>query len=197
MEPAQRITKIFEDSLDSISTASRTITREIEEASKLMVNSLLAGGKILACGNGGSAADAQHFSGEMLNRFEIERPPLPAIALNTDTSTLTSIANDYAYRDIFAKQVQALGQPKDTLLVVTTSGNSDNLLQAVSVAHAKDMRCVALNGKGGGALSKLLTSGDVNIIVPGTSTARIQEVHGIIIHCFCDLIDQHLLGIND
>jgi len=197
MEPAQRITKIFKDSLDSISTASRTITREIEEASKLMVNSLLAGGKILACGNGGSAADAQHFSGEMLNRFEIERPPLPAIALNTDTSTLTSIANDYAYRDIFAKQVQALGQPKDTLLVVTTSGNSDNLLQAVSVAHAKDMRCVALNGKGGGALSKLLTSGDVNIIVPGTSTARIQEVHGIIIHCFCDLIDQHLLGIND
>ena len=197
MEPSQRIAKIFEDSLDSIRKASNLIAPQIEEASTLMIQSLLGGGKILVCGNGGSAADAQHFSAEMLNRFEMERPPLPTIALTTDASTLTSIANDFAYQEVFAKQIQALGQPKDTLLVITTSGNSDNLSLAVDSAHEKDMHCVALNGKSGGELSKLLTPGDVNIIVPGASTARIQEVHSIVIHCFCDLIDRHLLGIHD
>jgi len=197
MEQSQRIARIFEDSLDSIRNAANLIAPQIEEASFLMIRSLLDGGKILVCGNGGSAADAQHFTAEMLNRFEMERPPLPAIALTTDTSTLTSIANDYTYQEVFAKQVQALGQPKDALLVITTSGNSDNLSRAVNAAHEKDMRCVALNGKSGGGLSKLLTQGDVNIIVPGASTARIQEIHGIVIHCFCDLIDRHWLGIHD
>jgi D-sedoheptulose 7-phosphate isomerase len=197
MEPSQRIARTFEDCLDSIRKAANLIAPQIEQASILMIRSLLDGGKILVCGNGGSAADAQHFSAEMLNRFEMERPPLPAIALTTDTSTLTSIANDFTYQEVFAKQIKALGQPKDTLLVITTSGNSDNLSRAVSAAHEKDMRCVALNGKSGGDLTKLLTQGDVNIIVPGASTARIQEIHGIVIHCFCDLIDRHWLGIND
>lgn len=197
MEPSQRIARTFEDCLDSIRKAANLIAPQIEQASILMIRSLLDGGKILVCGNGGSAADAQHFSAEMLNRFEMERPPLPAIALTTDTSTLTSIANDFTYQEVFAKQIKALGQPKDTLLVITTSGNSDNLSRAVSAAHEKDMRCVALNGKSGGDLTKLLTQGDVNIIVPGASTARIQEIHGIVIHCFCELIDRHWLGIND
>lgn len=197
MEISKRVTEIFEESVEVISKASNLIALQIAEASSLMIESLMSGGKILACGNGGSAADAQHFSAEMLNRYEKERPALPAIALTTDTSTLTAIANDYSYQDIFAKQVQALGQPKDTLLVITTSGNSENLSRAVHAAHAKEMHCVGLNGKTGGELSKLFTSGDVDIIVPGPSTARIQEVHGIVIHCFCDLIDQRLLGIHD
>lgn len=194
MEISERVTEIFDESIEVISKASNLIALQIAEASSLMIESLMSGGKILACGNGGSAADAQHFSAEMLNRFEKERPALPTIALTTDTSTLTSIANDYSYQDVFAKQIQALGQPKDTLLVITTSGNSENLSRAVHAAHEKEMRCVGLNGKTGGDLSKLLTSGDVDIIVPGPSTARIQEVHGIVIHCFCDLIDQRLLG---
>lgn len=195
MESSLRVAQIFEESLEVISNAANQITTQIEDASDLMIRSLMGGGKILVCGNGGSAADAQHFSSEMLNRFEQERPPLPAIALTTDASTLTSIANDYSYDDIFAKQIKAFGQPKDVLLVITTSGNSINLSRAVEAAHEKEMSCVALNGKTGGPLSKLFTSGDVNIVVPATSTARIQEVHGIVIHCFCDLIDRHLLGI--
>lgn len=194
MNPPNRITEIFEESLQVISKASTLITSQIEEASGLMTETLLQGGKILACGNGGSAADAQHFSSELLNRYEKERPPLAGIALSTDTSTLTSIANDYSYADVFAKQVQALGQPNDILLVITTTGNSENLSRAVTAAHQKEMRCVALSGKSGGELSKQLNSGDVEIIAPGESTARIQEVHGIVIHCFCDLIDRRFLG---
>ena len=197
MEKPERVITIFEESIEVISKASNRIALQIAQASNLMIDSLMSGGKILVCGNGGSAADAQHFSAEMLNRFEKERPALAAIALTTDTSTLTSIANDYSYQDVFAKQIQALGQPKDTLLVITTSGNSENLLRAVHAAHAKEMHCVGLNGKAGGDLSKLFTSEDVDIIVPGPSTARIQEVHGIAIHCFCDLIDQQLLGVHD
>lgn len=197
MQASHRVLEIFEESVEIISKASNQIALQTAEAANLMIESLLSGGKILVCGNGGSAADAQHFSAEMLNRYEKERPPLPAVALSTDTSALTAIANDYDYRDIFAKQVQALGQPKDVLLVITTSGNSENLARAVVAAHEKEMRCVGLNGKTGGELSKLFTSGDVDIIVQGPSTARIQEVHGIVVHCFCDLIDQRLLGIDE
>jgi D-sedoheptulose 7-phosphate isomerase len=150
--------------------------------------------KIVACGNGGSAADAQHFASEMLNRFELERPGLPGLALTTDTSTLTSIANDYDYSEVFSKQILALGQPGDVLLVITTSGNSPNVIRAVEAAKERHMLCVALNGRDGGRLAEYLTNEDVNIVVTGPSTARIQEVHGIIIHCFCDLIDRQLLG---
>ena len=197
MQASNRITHIFRESIESIELASRVVTPQIEKAAKLMIDCLLGGGKILVAGNGGSAADAQHFSAEMLNRFESDRPPLPAMALTTDTSTLTAVANDFEYGQVFSKQISALGQPRDTLLVISTSGNSENLSQAVVAAHEKEMVCVALNGKQGGALSALLTGGDVDIIVPGKSTARIQEVHGIVIHCFCDLIDRHLLGIHD
>jgi len=166
----------------------------IAAAAGVMVNSLLADGKILACGNGGSAGDSQHFSSEMLNRFERERPALPAIALSTDTSTLTSIANDYSYEEIFSKQVRALGHAGDVLLAITTSGNSRSVLEAVKVAQQRQLRVVALTGRDGGALRGLLQSGDVEICVPSSVTARIQEVHLLVIHCLCDLIDNQLFG---
>lgn len=158
-----------------------------------MADCLHRGGKILSCGNGGSAADAQHFAAELLNRFEIERPPLAAVALTTDSSTLTSIANDYAYEDIFAKQVFALGKPGDVLLGITTSGNSDNVTRAVHAAHEQKMSVVALSGCEGGQLVAILNNDDIEIRVPATRTARIQEVHLLIIHCLCDLIDHRLI----
>ncbi len=151
---------------------------------------------MLACGNGGSAGDAQHFSSEMLNRFEHERPGLPAIALTTDTSTLTSIANDYAFDQVFAKQLRALGQPGDVLLAISTSGNSANVLAAAAAAHELDMWVVALTGRDGGRLKPMLRPGDIEIRVPAESTARIQEVHLLAIHCLCDLIDTQLLGLG-
>jgi len=159
-----------------------------------MGQSLRNDGKILSCGNGGSAGDAQHFSSELLNRFERERPGLPAIALTTDSSTLTSIANDYAYEEIFAKQVRALGKAGDVLLAISTSGNSANVNRAIVAAHERDMQIVALSGRDGGAMSALLNAGDVEIRVPAERTARIQEIHLVIIHCLCDLIDESLFG---
>ncbi len=150
--------------------------------------------KILSCGNGGSAGDAQHFSSELLNRFERERPGLPAIALTTDSSTLTSIANDYAYEDIFAKQVRALGRSGDILLAISTSGNSENVNRAIAAAHERSMQVVALSGRDGGRMAEILVAGDVEIRVPADRTARIQEVHLVIIHCLCDLIDESLFG---
>jgi D-sedoheptulose 7-phosphate isomerase len=166
----------------------------IAQAGQLMVQALLTDGKILSCGNGGSAGDAQHFSSELLNRFERERPALPAIALSTDTSTLTSIANDYSYDEIFSKQVRALGRAGDVLLAISTSGNSRNVLEAIKVAHQRQMKVVALTGREGGKLRELLQDGDVEICVPSTITARIQEVHLLAIHCLCDLIDNQLFG---
>jgi D-sedoheptulose 7-phosphate isomerase len=161
-----------------------------------MVKCLLANGKILACGNGGSAADAQHFSAELLNRFERERPGLAAIALTTDTSTLTAIANDYEYEQVFSKQLAALGQAGDVLLGISTSGNSKNVARAVSAAHEREMRVVALTGRGGGEIGKLLAPEDVHICVPHSQTARIQEVHLLTLHCLCDGIDCMLLGAD-
>jgi D-sedoheptulose 7-phosphate isomerase len=159
-----------------------------------MVASLLAGGKIMTCGNGGSAADSQHFAAELLNRFEKERPPLAAVALTTDTSTLTSIANDYSYDQVFAKQVRALGHPSDVLLAISTSGNSPNVVEAIRAAHEREVRVVALTGKGGGAIGPLLNETDVHICVPADRTSRIQEVHLLTLHCLCDGIDCMLLG---
>ncbi len=176
--------------LDSAESLAPPITR----AGLLMVRCLLANGKVLSCGNGGSAGDAQHFAAEMLNRFEMERPGLPALALSTDTSTLTAIANDYSYDQVFSKQVRALGQPGDVLLAISTSGNSPNVAEAVMAAHERSMFVVALSGRDGGIIAPLLTSNDIEIRVPADNTARIQEVHLLAIHCLCDLIDRELLG---
>ncbi len=166
----------------------------IEFASQRIVDALINDQKVLTCGNGGSAGDAQHFSSEMLNRFERERPALPAIALTTDTSTITSIANDYHFDEVFAKQLRALGQSGDILLIYSTSGNSANIVKAVHVAHEKDMPVIALTGKDGGVIAGILNESDLEIRVPSNSTARIQEVHLLISHCLCDLIDQQLFG---
>lgn len=189
-----RVRSNFEQSIQTARSLMEDLAPTVTKAAVVMADALLNERKILVCGNGGSAADAQHFSAEMLNRFERERPGLPALALTTDSSTLTSIGNDYRFEDIFAKQVRALGQPGDVLLAISTSGNSANVNLAVDAAHERGMACVALNGRNGGKLTAMLADGDVDICVAGPSTARIQEVHGIVIHCLCDLIDYQLLG---
>jgi D-sedoheptulose 7-phosphate isomerase len=194
MQPAQRVEQLFADSIETKQHAVRFIARPIALAAQRIVSRLLQGGKVLSCGNGGSAGDAQHFSSEMLNRFEQERPGLPAMALTTDTSTLTSIANDYDFEEVFAKQIRALGHPGDMLLAITTSGNSPNVVAAVDAAHEKDMDVVVLSGRDGGRIAERLYRDDIEIRVPSESTARIQEVHLLTIHCLCDLIDRHLLG---
>ncbi|MBX3677098.1 MAG: phosphoheptose isomerase [Rhodocyclaceae bacterium] len=189
-----RISKQFNDSAQTKLAAMETLAAPIAQAVETMVSSLLGNGKIMACGNGGSAADAQHFAAELLNRFEMERPPLAAMALTTDTSTLTSIANDYAFDQVFAKQVRALGQPNDVLLAISTSGNSPNVVEAVHAAHEREVRVVALTGRNGGAIGPLLKHSDVHICVPSDRTSRIQEVHLLVLHCLCDGIDCMLLG---
>lgn len=192
-----RILGHFRDSAQTKLDVAATLAPAIEQAARLMVHGLAQGGKILACGNGGSAADAQHFASEMINRFEQERPGLAAIALTTDTSTLTSIANDYAYDQVFARQVKALGQAGDILLAISTSGMSPNVLQAVAAAHARSMQVIALTGRNGGALAEQMHADDVFLCVPAESTARIQEVHLLAIHCLCDAVDSVLLGVEE
>ncbi len=194
MNPIKQIEKLFADSIQTKQDALSVIAGPISDAALLMTSSLLAGNKILTCGNGGSAADAQHFSSELLNRFERERQPLPAIALTTDSSTLTSIANDYDYSLVFSKQVRALGQSDDILFVITTSGGSANIVQAMHAAHERNARIVTLTGRDGGEVGALIQKNDIEIRVPGPSTARIQEVHLLVLHCLCELIDQQLLG---
>ena len=191
-----RISQQFQDSAQTKLKAVEALSGPIARAVEVMVASLLANGKIMACGNGGSAADSQHFAAELLNRFEIERPGLAALALTTDTSTLTSIANDYAYSLVFSKQVLALGQPGDVLLAISTSGNSPNVIEAIHAAHEREVKVVALTGKTGGKMAELLREGDVHICVPAERTARIQEVHLLTLHCLCDGIDCLLLGVE-
>ena len=188
----ERVRRHFQDSIAAKQGAIE-LAPTIVAAAALMTHCLLEDGKILSCGNGGSAADAQHFSSELLNRFELERPGLPAMALTTDSSTLTSIANDYAYNEVFSKQVRALGQPLDVLLAISTSGNSENVLRAISAAHERGLKVVALTGRDGGAIAGALGDGDIEIRVPAERTCRIQEVHLLIIHALCDLIDAELL----
>ena len=196
MDAETRVREHFAESIATKQAAVDAISGSIAAAGDLMSRALLEEGKILSCGNGGSAGDAQHFSSELLNRFEMERPGLPAMALTTDSSTLTSIANDYAYEDIFAKQVRALGKSNDVLLAISTSGNSENVNRAIVAAHERNMRVVALSGRDGGRMAGLLADDDVEIRVPAMRTARIQEVHLLAIHCICDLIDTTLLGSN-
>lgn len=190
----QRIQAHFQESAELKLNAAAVLAEPISQAVELMFMALSNGNKILACGNGGSAGDCQHFAAELVGRFERERLPLPAIALTTDTSILTAVGNDYSFNEIFSKQVQAFGQPGDVLLVISTSGNSANVVAAVEAAFERDMRIVALTGKGGGAIAGLLSDGDVHICVPHDRTARIQEVHLLAIHCLCDGIDVALLG---
>jgi D-sedoheptulose 7-phosphate isomerase len=197
MDLIARICRQFEDSIAAKRDAMELLAAPLAVAVEAMTACLLGNGKILACGNGGSAADAQHFAAELVNRFEMERPPLAAIALTTDSSTLTSIANDYSYSQVFAKQVQALGQPGDVLLAISTSGNSANVIEAIHVAHDREMRVVALTGKDGGRIAGLLKESDLNLCVPCERTARIQEVHLLALHCLCDGIDCLLLGVEE
>jgi len=196
MSATDRIIKHFEDSIAVKQRAAAELAPTIARAAELMTSTLRDGGKILSCGNGGSAGDAQHFSAELLNRFEMERPGLAAIALTTDSATLTAIANDYAYEKIFSKQVTALGNPADCLLAISTSGNSANVVAAIKAAQARNMTVVALTGRDGGAIGRELGANDVEIRAPDERTARIQEVHLVVIHCLCDVIDQALFGEN-
>ena len=194
MDLISRIKQNFHDSINTKQVAADLLAEPLATAAQMITQCLLGGGKILSCGNGGSAGDAQHFSSEMLNRFEMERPGLPAVALTTDSSTLTSIANDYSYDQVFSRQVSALGQQGDILLAISTSGNSTNVNRAIEAAHEREMQVIALSGKQGGDMASLLTADDVEIRVPSDSTARIQEVHLLAIHCICDLVDHQLLG---
>lgn len=194
MDPIQKVRENFKESISLKTESVELLAPLIAAAASTMAGCLLQEHKILSCGNGGSAADAQHFSSEMLNRFEMDRPGLPAIALTTDTSTLTSIANDYQYADIFSKQIRALGQPGDTLIAISTSGESRNIIQAIDAAHDRSMTVIALTGRDGGQVANMMQANDIELRVPGWNTARIQEVHLMIIHSLCDLIDRQILG---
>jgi len=190
----QRIEQHFIDSADLKYQAAQVLTKPIAQAIQAILASVTSGGKVLACGNGGSAADAQHFAAEFVGRFERERPELAAIALTTDTSIITAIANDYNFNVIFSRQVRALGQSGDVLLAITTSGNSANVLAAVEAAHERDMVVVAMTGRGGGKMNQALRDTDIHICVPHDRTARVQEVHLLTLHCICDGVDAQLMG---
>ena len=190
----QRIQQHFIDSADLKYQAAPLLSKPIADAVQALLACVTSGGKVLSCGNGGSAADAQHFSAEFVGRFERERPELAAVALTTDTSIITVIANDYDFNSIFSRQVRALGQPGDVLLAITTSGNSANVLAAIDAAHERDMVVIGLSGRNGGKMAQVLRDTDVHICVPHERTARIQEVHLLTLHCLCDAVDTLLLG---
>lgn len=191
---AERIKALFAQSIAAKQLALFSMPEVIAEAAQKMLVALEKGNKILCCGNGGSAADAQHFAAELLNRFERDRKSLPAIAITTDSSTLTSIANDYDYHQIFSKQIEGLGKAGDVLLVISTSGQSENIIRAIQMAHENGMTVVALTGKNGGKVPTHLTAQDIELRVPAEATARIQEIHILVIHCLCDLIEQQLFS---
>lgn len=194
IELIERVRNHFNGSIQTKITSSDVMADNMAQAGQRCADALLAGQKILSCGNGGSAGDAQHFSSELLNRYLCERPSLPAIALSTDTSTITAIANDYSYDQIFSKQIKALGQEGDLLLAITTSGQSKNILEAVEAAHTRGMSVIALTGRDGGALASMLGPQDIELRVPSDVTARIQETHLLVIHCLCDMIDFSLFS---
>ena len=194
MDPVTRVREHFAERIATKQGAIDVLGESTAAAGALLTRSLLDDGKILSCGNGGSAALSQYFSAELLNRFEMERPGLPAISLTTDASTITSISDDYTFEEIFSKQVRALGKPQDVLLGVSASGNSENVIRAITAAHQRGMKVVALTGRDGGQMAGMFAPDDVEIRVPATRTARIQEVQLLVIHCLCDLIDATLLG---
>ena len=194
MDLVTRVGQHFADSAQTKQKSAELLAAPIAQAVEMMVKCMLANGKILVCGNGGSAADSQHFAAELIGRFERERPGLAAIALTTDTSVLTAVANDYDYEQVFSRQVRALGQASDVLLALSTSGNSNNVIAAIHAAHERDMLVVALTGNGGGDIADLLAVEDAHICVPSDRTARVQEVHLLALHCLCDGIDTLLLG---
>ena len=196
MKTSENVRTLFDESIKTKQTARDRLADDIARAIDIAVSTLRSDQKILSCGNGGSAADAQHFSAELVCRFECERPGLPAIALTTDSSALTAISNDYSYKEIFARQVEALGRSGDCLLAISTSGNSANVIRAVEAAHDKGMSVIALTGRDGGRMAGLLMDSDVEIRVPADNTARIQEVHLLTIHCLCHQIDQILFPDN-
>lgn len=196
MDLIARVAKHFEDSAHTKLDAIEMMAAPIAAAIETMTASLINGGKILACGNGGSAGDAQHFAAELIGRFEAERQELSAIALTTDSSILTAVANDYSFNQVFARQVRGLGHAGDVLLAISTSGNSGNVIEAIRAAHEADMRVVALTGRGGGQIGEMLTDDDIDLCVPAERTARIQETHLVAIHCLCDGIDALLLGVE-
>ena len=194
MDHVARIQSHFAASAKLKADAGAVLAPVIAQAAETLTQCLFADGRVLACGNGGSACDAQHFAAEMVGRFERERPELPAIALSTDTSILTAVANDYSFEQVFARQVRALGRKGDVLIAISTSGNSANVVAAIDAAREREMHVVALTGKGGGRMGELVGDGDVHICVPHDRTMRIQEVHLLVIHCLCDAIDSTLLG---
>lgn len=193
----QRVKENFTECIQLLTVLSEQLAPRIVKAAEMITAGLLEEKKILSCGNGGSAADAQHFSSKMLNRYEMDRPGLPAIALTADSATLTSIANDYQFADVFSKQIRALGQPGDILLVITTSGESNNIIHAIDAAHDRKMKIIALTGREGGQIPDLIQEPNIEIRVPSWSSARIQEIHIIIINAICDLVDQFLLGYGE
>jgi len=196
MDLIARVAKNFEDSAHTKLNAIELMAAPIAAAIENLTGCLINGGKILACGNGGSAADAQHFAAELVGRFEAERQELAAIALTTDTSILTAVGNDYGFNHIFSRQVRAFGHAGDVLLAISTSGNSGNVIEAINAAHEADMRVIALTGKGGGEIGEILRDDDIHLCVPAERTARIQETHLLVIHCLCDGIDALLLGVE-
>ncbi len=193
-DPVIRIQQHFEASAQLKFDAAPLLAPLVARGVDTLVAAVMAGGKVLACGNGGSAADCQHFAAEFVGRFERERPELAALALTTDSSILTAVGNDYSFDEIFAKQVRGLGRPGDVLIAISTSGNSKNVVAAINAAHQKDMRVIALTGRGGGAITGLMREEDVHVCVPHERTARIQEVHLLVLHCLCDGVDVALLG---
>jgi len=197
MDLIGRVKRNFDASIQGKAQAAESVAPAIARAAELITHQLLGEHKVLSCGNGGAAADAQHFASEMVNHYELERAGLPAIALTTDSATLTSIANDYQFADVFARQIRTLGQPGDILLAISTSGESGNILSAIEAAHHREMQVVLLSGRDGGRAATMLEEPDVEIRVPSTSTPRIQEVHLLIIHCLCDLVDHQLFGQGD
>ena len=192
----ERVSAHFAESIRAKQEAEKVLVEPTVQAAELMLQCLMNDGKILACGNGGSAADAQHFAAELVGRFEVERQGMSAIALTTDSSIMTAVANDYGYDRVFERQVRALGQAGDVLLAISTSGNSPSIVEAIRAAHDNDLHVVALTGKGGGKITGILREGDIHICVPAKRTARIQEVHLLTVHCLCDAIDSLLLGVE-